>query len=162
VDRAAPDAVFVVADGLSARAVQRHAPPLLERVAGRLRDDGWVVGPVVIVEQGRVAVGDEIGEALGARLVAVMIGERPGLSAPDSLGVYLTWDPRPGRTDAERNCISNVRPEGLPYDVAAHRLAWMMAEARRRRLSGVALKEEAPPLERAQLRPLPGGAATQD
>ena len=141
------DAVFVVADGLSALAVERHAPPLLARVAERLRREGWRLGPAVVVEQGRVAVGDEVGEALGAAMVAVLIGERPGLSSPDSLGVYLTWAPRPGRTDAERNCVSNVRPEGLPYEQAAHRLAWLMAEARTRRLSGVELKEEAPALE---------------
>jgi ethanolamine ammonia-lyase small subunit len=155
------DAVFVVADGLSARAVERHAAPLLERVVPALRADGWALGPVVVVEQGRVAVGDEVGSLLGARLVAVLIGERPGLSAPDSLGVYLTYGPQPGRTDAERNCISNVRPEGLPYDVAAHRLAWMMAESRRRRLSGVALKEEAPPLERGGGAPVLGRATPE-
>lgn len=143
------DAAFVVADGLSALAVERHAPPLLARVAERLRREGWRLGPAVVVEQGRVAVGDEVGEALGAAMVAVLIGERPGLSSPDSLGVYLTYAPRPGRTDAERNCISNVRPQGLPYEVASHRLTWLMSQARTRRLSGVELKEEAPALEDA-------------
>lgn len=140
------DLVFVVADGLSATAVERHAPALLRAVTRRLADGGWGTTPVVVVEQGRVAVGDDVGERFGAGIVAVLIGERPGLSAPDSLGVYVTFAPRPGRTDAERNCISNVRPEGLPIEVAAHKLAWLMTEARRRRVTGVALKEEAPPL----------------
>jgi ethanolamine ammonia-lyase small subunit len=140
------DAVFVVADGLSALAVQRHAAPLLADVTSRLRADGWRLAPVVIVRQGRVAVGDEIGALLGAGLVAVLIGERPGLSAPDSLGVYLTHDPRPGRVDAERNCISNVRPQGLPAAAAAHRLAWLMTEARRRAVTGIALRDESPAL----------------
>jgi ethanolamine ammonia-lyase small subunit len=108
----------------------------------RLEAAGWRLGPVVVAEQGRVALGDEIGAALGARLVAVLLGERPGLSAPDSLGAYLTWDPRPGRTDAERNCISNIRPEGLGYAAAASKLVWLMTEARARRLTGVALKDD--------------------
>jgi ethanolamine ammonia-lyase small subunit len=140
------DAVFVVADGLSALAVQRHAAPLLAGVTARLRADGWRLAPVVIVRQGRVAVGDEVGALLGAGLVAVLIGERPGLSAPDSLGVYLTHDPRPGRVDAERNCISNIRPEGLPAVAAAHKLAWLMTEARRRAVTGIALRDESPVL----------------
>jgi ethanolamine ammonia-lyase small subunit len=140
------DAVFVVADGLSALAVERHAGPLLGRVVPELRREGWTLAPVVLAEQGRVALGDEVGEQLGARLAAVLIGERPGLSAPDSLGVYLTFAPRLGRADAERNCVSNVRPEGLDYPAAAHKLLWLMREARRRRLTGVGLKEEAPAL----------------
>jgi len=135
------EAAFVVADGLSALAVHRHAPPLLRAVFERLDPAGWNLAPVVIVEQGRVAIGDEIGLLLGASLAVVMIGERPGLSAPDSLGVYLTWDPRGGRTDGERNCISNIRAEGLSYDAAADLLTFLMSEARRRRLSGVGLKD---------------------
>jgi ethanolamine ammonia-lyase small subunit len=134
------DAAFVIADGLSALAVHRHAVPLLDLV---LRDLDWRIAPVAIVEQGRVAIGDEIGEVLGSRLVVVLIGERPGLSSPDSLGAYLTWQPRPGRTDAERNCISNIRAEGLSYAAAAHRLLFLMNEARRLKLSGVRLKEAA-------------------
>ena len=139
----APDVAFVAADGLSARVVQRHAVPLLRAAAPTLRREGWRLAPVVVAEQARVALGDEIGALLGARLVAVLIGERPGLTAPHSLGVYLTWQPRPGRTDAERNCLSNICPEGLAYDLAARKLCYLLTEARRRQVSGVALKEEA-------------------
>ena len=133
------DAAFVIADGLSALAVHRHAVPLLHL----LRDQDWRIAPVAIVEQGRVAIGDEIGEMLGARMIVVLIGERPGLSSPDSLGAYLTWQPRPGRTDAERNCISNIRADGLSYAAAAHKLLFLMNESRRLKLSGVRLKEDA-------------------
>jgi ethanolamine ammonia-lyase small subunit len=141
------DAAFVVADGLSALAVERHAATLLAHAVPQLERAGWRIAPVAIVEQGRVAIGDEVGALLPARMTAVLIGERPGLSAADSLGVYLTWDPLPGRTNAERNCISNIRPEGLGYAAAAHKLGYLMSEARRRRLSGVALKDEAPALQ---------------
>ncbi|HTZ58654.1 MAG TPA: ethanolamine ammonia-lyase subunit EutC [Acidobacteriaceae bacterium] len=133
------DAVFVIADGLSALAVERHALHLLRALLPLLK--GWRVAPVCVVEQGRVAVGDAIGEALNARLAVVLIGERPGLSSPDSLGVYLTWEPRRGRKDAERNCISNIREEGLSYAAAASRLYALMQEASRRRLTGVGLKD---------------------
>jgi ethanolamine ammonia-lyase small subunit len=141
-ERAEYDAAFAIADGLSALAVHRHAVPLLELL---LRDLDWRIAPVAIVDQGRVAIGDEIGETLGARMVVVLIGERPGLSSPDSLGAYLTWQPRSGRTDAERNCVSNIRAEGLSYAAAAHKLRFLMNEARRLKLSGVRLKEDAPP-----------------
>ena len=137
------DAAFVIADGLSAVAVHRHALPVLNLIRGNL---AWNFAPVTIVEQGRVAIGDEIGELLGVKLTVVLIGERPGLSAPDSLGIYLTWQPRPGRTDAERNCISNIRAEGLSYETAAHKLLFLMNESRRLKLSGVRLKERAPQL----------------
>ena len=103
----------MVADGLAASAAQRHAVPLLAAAAPRLRAEGWRLAPVIVAEQGRVAIADEIGGRIGAALAVVLLGERPGLSAPDSLGAYLTWEPRVGRTDAERNCISNIRPEGL-------------------------------------------------
>jgi ethanolamine ammonia-lyase small subunit len=136
------DLVVVVADGLSSLAVQRHTVSLLAALRPRLPAADWSIGPVAVVEQGRVAVGDAIGEALRARLVVVLIGERPGLSSPDSLGIYLTWSPRSGRTDAERNCISNVRPQGLAPAEAAARLAWLLAQARARRLTGVGLKDE--------------------
>jgi ethanolamine ammonia-lyase small subunit len=140
------DAALVIADGLSALAVERHAPPLLERLRPRLADAGWRLAPVCVVRQGRVAVGDEIGALVAAALAVMLIGERPGLSAPDSLGVYLTWDPLPGRTNAERNCISNIRPEGLGYALAAHKLFHLMTAARQRRLTGIGLNEDAPPL----------------
>lgn len=135
-----PDLMFVVGDGLSSRAVAHHAAPLLAAVRATA-PAGWRLGPVVIAEQARVALGDPVGEAFGASLVAVLIGERPGLSSPDSLGIYLTWQPRTGRTDAERNCISNVRPEGLSYADAARRLVWLCGEALRLRLTGVGLKD---------------------
>jgi ethanolamine ammonia-lyase small subunit len=136
------DLVFVVADGLSAKAIAAHAPQLIEAALPALTGEGWRVGPVAVVERGRVAIGDEIGEALEAALVAVLIGERPGLSSPDSLGLYLTWAPRLGRSDAERNCVSNIRPEGLSYADAARRLVYLCREARRLKLSGVGLKDQ--------------------
>lgn len=143
---AAPDVVFVVADGLSAQAVQRHAVPVLEALRPLLAQAGWSVAPVCVTSQGRVAIGDEIGALLGAGQAVVLLGERPGLSSPDSLGIYLTHQPVPGRSNAERNCISNVRPEGLPPVAAAHRLWHLMSASRRLGLSGVALKENAPSL----------------
>ena len=133
------DMALIVADGLSALAVERHVPPLLQELLPRL--DGWRLAPICIVEQGRVAVGDEIGGVLSARLSVVLIGERPGLSSPDSLGAYVTWEPRPGRTDAERNCISNIRSEGMSYELAAEQLCNCLTAARRRQLTGVALTE---------------------
>lgn len=135
-----PDAVFVIADGLSALAAQRHAVPLLRAVLARLAD--WHIGPVVVARQSRVALGDEIGDLLGARQIVMLIGERPGLSSPDSLGIYLTYDPKPGRTDAQRNCISNVRPEGLLYETAADRLVFLMRGAVALGRSGVELKDD--------------------
>ncbi len=132
------DAVLVVADGLSATAVHRHAAAVIEALLPQLA--GWSVAPVCIVEQGRVAVGDEIGERMKARLAIMLIGERPGLSAADSLGAYLTWAPRIGRTDAERNCISNIRDGGLEPALAAHRMAQLMCAAREQALTGVNLK----------------------
>jgi ethanolamine ammonia-lyase small subunit len=140
------DAAIVMADGLSALAVQRHAPPLLAELMPLLTREDWRMAKLTVALQGRVAIGDEIGERLGARLVVLLIGERPGLTAPDSLGIYLTYNPRVGRTEAERNCISNVRPEGLPYAPAAARLHFLMREARLRKLTGVELKENATPL----------------
>src|SRR6202789_932208 len=135
------DAVFVVADGLSALAVERHAVQLLRALLPLIAD--WRLAPVWVVGQGRVAIGEGIGEALGARLAVVLIGERPGLSSPDSLGVYITWEPRQGRKDAERNCISNIREEGLSYAAAASRLHYYMDEASRRHLTGLGLKDPA-------------------
>ncbi len=138
------DLAFVVADGLSALAVQQHALPLLAAITGRLAADDppWSIAPLALVAQGRVAVGDETGELLDANTVVVLIGERPGLSSPDSMGLYLTWAPRPGLTDEARNCISNVRPAGLAPEIAAARLHYLLAQARQRRLTGIALKDE--------------------
>lgn len=137
------DLAVVVADGLSALAVHRHTLPFLARMEEQALAEGWSLSPVILVEQGRVAVADEIGELLGAKMVVILIGERPGLSSPDSLGLYFTYNPKVGLTDAYRNCISNVRLEGLSYGMAAHRLLYLMREACRRQLSGVNLKDEA-------------------
>jgi ethanolamine ammonia-lyase small subunit len=131
------DIGFVIADGLSALAIERHALPFLRSFLGAA-----AIAPLVIVRQGRVAIGDEVAQLLGIELVVVMIGDRPGLSSPDSMGLYLTWQPRVGMTDERRNCISNVRPEGLGYDDAARKLHYLVDAARRRGVSGVALKDD--------------------
>jgi ethanolamine ammonia-lyase small subunit len=126
--------------------VQAHAAPALAAALASLRDrrdGGWRIAPVVIVRHGRVAVGDAVAAALGAACVAILIGERPGLSAPDSMGAYLTWQPGPHTTDADRNCISNIRPDGIGYADAGRKLAQMLCAMRARRLSGVGLKDEA-------------------
>ncbi len=141
IEPAARDLAVVVADGLSALAVERHVPGLLAELLPRLVD--WRIAPVCIVEQGRVAVADEIGSLLQAELSVILIGERPGLSSPDSLGAYITWQPRPGRTDAERNCISNIRTEGLRYQDAAGQIINSLTAARRHKLTGTALAEAA-------------------
>ncbi|HEY6431514.1 MAG TPA: ethanolamine ammonia-lyase subunit EutC [Acetobacteraceae bacterium] len=135
--------VVVLADGLSARAVQDQAVPVLAALLPSLDADGWAIAPLVIVRQGRVAIGDAIAQEVHATCVLVLIGERPGLSAPDSLGAYLTWRPGPATTDADRNCISNIRPEGTKPPEAARRIALLLTRMRRRGYSGVALKDEA-------------------
>ncbi len=134
------DAAVIIADGLSATAVHRHATLVWTALQDRLAREDWRLAPLTIVLQGRVAIADEVGELLGARLAVVLIGERPGLSSPDSLGIYVTWEPRRGRTNAERNCISNVRLEGTTHEAAADALHRLMNAARTRRLSGVHLK----------------------
>ena len=148
---ATADLAVVVTDGLSALAVQSHAAAFLDALRPLLV--GWVLAPVVIARQGRVAIGDAVAQRMGVGAVLVLIGERPGLSAPDSMGAYLTWHPGPATHDADRNCVSNIRPEGLPPVQAAARVAWLLKAMRARGVSGVALKDEAdaPPL-------LPGGA----
>ena len=137
------DIAFVVADGLSSRAVHEHAAPVIRATTARL-PAGWRVAPVVLAEQARVALGDDVAHALGAGMVVVLVGERPGMSAADSLGAYLTYAPRPGRTtDADRNCLSNIRPPlGLPYDTAAAKLASLMTRARELGGTGVSLKDD--------------------
>jgi ethanolamine ammonia-lyase small subunit len=136
------DVVFVLADGLSALAIEQNAAPFLAALHRRMAGEGWTVAPLCVVRQARVAIGDEIGQALGAKAVVVLIGERPGLSSPDSMGLYLTWMPRVGLTDASRNCISNVRPAGLVVDEAAYKLHYLLTQSRQRQLSGVDLKDE--------------------
>ncbi|WP_233799573.1 ethanolamine ammonia-lyase subunit EutC [Paraburkholderia sp. HP33-1] len=134
------DVLFVIGDGLSAFAASKQAVPLLQAMHPKLAD--WTIGPVVIARQARVALGDEIGELLDAKIVVMLIGERPGLSSPDSLGIYITYAPKTGCSDAQRNCISNVRPEGLDYEQAAHKLHYLLMQARKLRLTGVGLKDD--------------------
>ena len=136
------DLVVVVSDGLSASAAHRQAPALLAGLLPRLQTAGFVLAPLCVVNLGRVGVMDEVGTLLRARLALILIGERPGLGTPDSLGAYFVYEPRPGRTNAERNCLSNIRPEGLPPAAAAALLTTLLSAARDRRLSGVALKIE--------------------
>jgi len=136
------DVVFILADGLSPLAVQTQAVPLLRLVTARLDPADWRIAPIIIAVQARVALSDEIGSIAQASLAVILIGERPGLSSFDSMGVYLTWSPRPGRTEAERNCISNIRPEGMTIGAAGELLLLLLREARQRRLSGVSLKPE--------------------
>jgi len=146
------DIAVAVTDGLSAVAVQEHVVPLLVALRA-LAPDRWSALPLVLATQGRVALGDTIGECLGAKLVVVMIGERPGLSSPDSLGLYITYAPRVGRGDAERNCISNVRPQGLSYTEAARKLDWLAGAALARGITGIALKDDSDTPGVAQLAP---------
>jgi ethanolamine ammonia-lyase small subunit len=159
------DVCVVIGDGLSSLAVARHAVPLLAALRPHLPADTRFA-PVVVATQARVALADEVGELFGAALSVMLIGERPGLSSPDSLGIYLTHTPKRGRHDAERNCISNVRPEGLSSEAAAFKLAWLMRESLRRGLTGVGLKDESDlaVLEQREARApgLPGSKAFSD
>ena len=136
------DLAVVIGDGLSPSAVNAHAVELVRRLIARLASGGIALGPVVIASGARVALGDEIGALLGARMVAMLIGERPGLSAPHSLGAYLTFAPKAGCTDAMRNCVSNIHASGLSYDEAAFKIAWLVREGLARGVTGVALKDE--------------------
>ena len=155
------DLAVVIADGLSAQAANMHGATLARALIARL--EGWSIAPIVLARQARVAIGDPIAEGLGARAVAVLIGERPGLSTPHSLSAYLTWAPRPGRLDSERNCISNIHePYGLSIDQAADKIAWLLIEARRLGFTGVDLKDRHEPSPTALTRtperlPAPGG-----
>jgi ethanolamine ammonia-lyase small subunit len=142
-DESQPDIAIAIVDGLSSSAVRNNALPMVKQFLADLDEepDSWTVAPLTIVEEGRVAIGDQIGECLGARVVVVFIGERPGLSSPDSLGIYLTWQPEDGLSDARRNCISNVRPGGLSFEQASQRLLYLMREAKKLGTSGVNLKD---------------------
>jgi ethanolamine ammonia-lyase small subunit len=134
--------LLVIGDGLSSTAVTANAVATIAALLPHVQANGWPLAPVLLAGQSRVALGDDAGEQLKARAVVILIGERPGLSSPDSLGAYLTWEPRIGRRDSERNCISNIRAGGLSADEAAFKIAWLLREAFRRRLTGVALKDE--------------------
>jgi ethanolamine ammonia-lyase small subunit len=148
--RAACNVAIVVAGGLSARAVEQHAAPVLAALLPALKTERWRIAPLTIVRFGRVALGDAVAVALGADCAVVLIGERPGLSAPDSMGAYLTWQPGAHTTDADRNCISNIRPEGIGYADAAFKIAHLLRAMRQRGMSGVMLKDES---DRLQLGP---------
>lgn len=143
------DLAIIASDGLSAFAAERQIVPMLRALLPRLRAAGWSLYPVILVSYGRVKLQDEIGELLQARQTLMLLGERPGLGAPDSLGAYFTYQPRATRTDADRNCLSNIRPEGLPPDAAAQKLAELLTRSAQLQLSGVLLKDEAPPPELA-------------
>jgi len=138
------DLVIILADGLSSTAAHRQGPPLLGALLPLL--ENWSLSPLIIAPYARVALQDEIGHVLGARAALILLGERPGLGSPDSLGAYLVHDPKPGNTDAKRNCVSNIRPEGLPPAAAAHRISWLLHESRRLGFSGVDLKDTSPGL----------------
>jgi ethanolamine ammonia-lyase small subunit len=148
-----PDLAIIVSDGLSSLAATEHTPPLLTVLVHLIRQSGWTLAPFIVIIHGRVALQDEIGELLHARVSLMLLGERPGLSAADSLGAYLTYAPHLGLTDASRNCVSNIRAEGLSPADAAHKLFYLITQSLRRGLSGVELKDDAPSLE---ARPIPG------
>lgn len=136
------DVAIIIADGLSAIAINEHAVPVLSKLIPLIRRSGFTIAPLVIAEQSRVAIADEIGSLLNAKLSLILIGERPGLSSPDSMGAYITYRPSPGLTDESRNCVSNIRPEGLSYDLAAEKLTKLIQASLQLKLSGILLKED--------------------
>ena len=136
------DVSIIIADGLSATAINEHAVPVVRKLIPLLKQSVLTIAPLVIAEQARVAIADEIGSILQARLSLILIGERPGLSSPDSMGAYLTFQPMPGKTDESRNCISNIRPQGLGYDLAAEKIAKLIKAALQLKISGIMLKDE--------------------
>ena len=138
------DLAIVIADGLSSTAIQRHALPVMERLVEKLVADTtyhWCIAPLTLVTQGRVASGDDVGECLKAKITLILIGERPGLTSPDSMGIYITWAPKRGAKDSTRNCISNIRPEGLAYDEASDKAFYLLSESIKLQLSGINLKD---------------------
>lgn len=137
-----PDLVILAGDGLSSTGLTVNAAALIKSLLVHIKKNGWTLAPILLASQSRVALADEAGEIFGAKVALVLIGERPGLSSPDSLGAYLTWEPKRGRSDAERNCVSNIRKGGLSYDEAAFKIAWLLGQALKFRMTGVALKDE--------------------
>ncbi len=136
------DICFIIADGLSAQAINQHALPVLENLLPRLQKINWEIGPICLVEQGRVAIGDEIGFLLKSEIVVILIGERPGLTSPDSMGAYITFRPSVGMTDESRNCVSNIRPQGMDFQMATDKILYILTEMKSKKLSGVNLKDE--------------------
>lgn len=135
------DLCFIIADGLSATSVNEHAVEVITILFSKLKKLNWSIAPVLVAEQARVALSDEVGSTLKSEIVVMLIGERPGLSAPDSMGAYITYQPEPGLTDERRNCVSNIRPEGLTYHFAAEKLFYLLTEMKTRKISGVQLKD---------------------
>jgi len=136
------DVVIIIADGLSATAINEHAVHVVKKLIPFLKQSVLTIAPIVIAKQARVAIADEIGSILNAKLSLILIGERPGLSSPDSMGAYITYQPSPGKTDESRNCISNIRPEGLSYDLAAEKIAKLINASLQLKLSGISLKDD--------------------
>jgi ethanolamine ammonia-lyase small subunit len=138
------DLAIVIADGLSSTAIQKHALPVIEKLIEKLVADkmhDWNIAPLTVVTQGRVASGDDVGECLKAKITLILIGERPGLTSPDSMGIYITWKPKRGAKDSTRNCISNIRPEGLAYFEASEKAFYLLSESIKLQLSGINLKD---------------------
>jgi ethanolamine ammonia-lyase small subunit len=138
------DLAIVIADGLSSTAIQRHALPVIEKVVEKLamtKKHIWSIAPLTIITQGRVASGDDVGECLKAKITMILIGERPGLTSPDSMGIYITWNPKRGTKDSSRNCISNIRPEGLGYEEASDKVLYLLSESIKLHTSGITLKD---------------------
>jgi ethanolamine ammonia-lyase small subunit len=148
------DICINIADGLSATAVNNHAIPLLQTLFPILINQGYTIAPLCVIEQGRVAISDETGQLLNAKISIILIGERPGLSSPDSMGIYLTYNPVVGNTDEQRNCISNIRPEGLNYTAATQKIFHLVKESLRLKISGVQLKDLSGLLETETTQPI--------
>ncbi|RSD30127.1 ethanolamine ammonia-lyase subunit EutC [Vibrio pectenicida] len=138
------DLSIVITDGLSSTAIQNHAVHIVNQLVALLSADNkhdWSLAPITIVKQGRVACGDDVGEGYKAKITLILIGERPGLISPDSMGLYITWNPIRGKQDSSRNCISNIRPEGLNYQEACQKAYYLLSESLQRQISGIDLKD---------------------